>query len=191
MRPIDLSPGEAILHEGDADRCAVLLPGVRYFSQAPLLWFAREAAQARGWSVLELSERAPGDQEPFAWMRDRAERALDATGAGTVAVIGKSLASAAAPLVADRGLPAVWLTPLLVRPEVARALASATAPALLFGSTADPTWANGELPGGDALEVVELDGLDHSLQVEGDPLASLDVLRQVTERIGAFLEHRA
>jgi hypothetical protein len=191
MRPIDLSPGEAILHEGDADRCAVLLPGVRYFSQAPLLWFAREAAQARGWSVLELSERAPGDQEPFAWMRDRAERALDATGAGTVAVIGKSLASAAAPLVADRGLPAVWLTPLLVRPEVARALASATAPALLVGSTADPTWANGELPGGDALEVVELDGLDHSLQVEGDPLASLDVLRQVTERIGAFLEHRA
>src|SRR5918996_6652933 len=191
MRPIDLSPGEAILHEGDADRCAVILPGVRYFSQAPLLWFAREAAQARGWSVLELSERAPGDQEPFAWMRDRAERALDATGAGTVAVIGKSLASAAAPLVADRGLPAVWLTPLLVRPEVARALASATAPALLVGSTADPTWANGELPGGDALEVVELDGLDHSLQVEGDPLASLDVLRQATERIGAFLEHRA
>ena len=191
MSPIDLSPGEAILHDGDAGRCAVLLPGVRYFSQAPLLWFAREAAQARGWSVLELSERAPGDQEPFAWMRDRAERALDATGAGTVAVIGKSLASAAAPLVADRGLPAVWLTPLLVRPEVARALASATAPALLVGSTADPTWANGELPGGDALEVVELDGLDHSLQVEGDPLASLDVLRQVTERIGAFLEHRA
>ena len=39
-------------HEGDPDRCAVLLPGVRYFSQAPLLWFAREAAQARGWSVV-------------------------------------------------------------------------------------------------------------------------------------------
>jgi hypothetical protein len=27
-------------------------------------------------------------------------------------------------------------------------------------------------------------GLDHSLQVDGDPLASLDVLRRVTERIG-------
>jgi predicted alpha/beta-hydrolase family hydrolase len=188
VRPIDLSPGEAILHEGDPDRCAVVLPGVRYFSQAPLLWFAREAAQAGGWSVLELSERAPSDQEPFAWMRDRAQRAVDATGAATVALIGKSLASAAAPLVADRGLPAVWLTPLLVRPEVTRALAGATAPALLVGSTADETWSNGELPGGDAVEVLELEGLDHSLQVEGDPLASLDVLRQVTERIGAFFE---
>jgi hypothetical protein len=188
VRPIDLSPGEAVLHEGDPGRCAVVLPGVRYFSQAPLLWFAREAAQAGGWSVLELNERAPADQEPFAWMRDRAVRALNATDAGTVAVIGKSLASAAAPLVAERGLPAVWLTPLLIRPEVVAALASASAPALLVGSAADPTWANGELPKGGAIEVVEFEGLDHSLQVDGNLLASLDVLRQVTQRIGVFLE---
>jgi hypothetical protein len=187
MRPIDLNPGEAILHEGDPERCAVVLPGVRYFSQAPLLWFAREAAQAGGWSVLELSERAPADEEPFAWMRDRAARALEAVDADTVAVIGKSLGSAAAPLAGERGLPAVWLTPLLVRPEVASAIAASEAPALLIGSTADPTWANGERPESDAIEVIELDGLDHSLQVEGDPLASLGALRTVTERIGAFL----
>jgi hypothetical protein len=186
VRPIDLNPGEALLHEGDPGRCAVVLPGVRYFSQAPLLWFAREAAEAGGWSVLELSERAPADEEPFEWMRDRAERALGAASAGTVAMIGKSLGSAAAPLVAERGLPAVWLTPLLVRPDVVAALASSSAPALLVGSAADPTWANGELPEG-GIEVMEFDGLDHSLQVDGDPIASLDVLRQVTERIGAFL----
>jgi hypothetical protein len=187
VRPIDLNPGEAVLHEGDPGRCAVVLPGVRYFSQAPLLWFAREAAQAAGWSVLELSERAPGDEEPFEWMRKRAASALDAAVADTVAVIGKSLGSAAAPLVAERGLPAVWLTPLLVRPEVVAALSSSSAPALLIGSSADPTWSDGEVPGGDAVEVLEFEGLDHSLQVEDDPLASLDLLRQVTERIGAFL----
>jgi hypothetical protein len=185
VRPIDLNPGEAVLHEGDPGRCAVVLPGVRYFSQAPLLWFAREAAQAAGWSVLELSERAPAGEEPFEWMRDRAGRAIAAAGDGTVAVIGKSLGSAAAPLAAARGLPAVWLTPLLVRPEVASAV---RAPALLVGSPADPTWSGGEHSGGDSVEVLVLEGLDHSLQVERDPLASLDVLRQVTERIRAFLE---
>jgi hypothetical protein len=162
-----------------------VLPGVAYFSQAPLLWFAREAAQAGGWSVLELTERAPRDEEPFAWMRDRAARALDAAGADTVAVIGKSLASAAAPLVAERGLAAVWLTPLLNRAEVVSALESAAAPALLVGSAADPTWGDGTVPEGP--ELLELPGLDHSLQVDGDPLASLDVLRRVTERIGEFL----
>jgi hypothetical protein len=188
VHPIDLNPGEAVLHDGDPARRAVILPGVRYFSQAPLLWFAREAAQAAGWSALELSERAPAGEEPFAWMHDRAARALDAAGDGTVAVIGKSLGSAAAPLAAERGLPAVWLTPLMVRPEVAVAIREAAAPALLVGSTADPTWAGGQQPVGDAAEVLEFEGLDHSLQAERDPLASLDVLRQVTERIRAFLE---
>jgi hypothetical protein len=174
-----------IRHEGDPARCAVLLPGIRYFSQAPLLWFAREAAQAGGWSVVEVDERAPRDQEPFGWMRDQAQQALEAAaGAELVVLIGKSLGSAAAPLVSG---PAVWLTPLLDQPELAQAINSARAPTLLVGSRADPTWAAGAAPGNPALEVLELDGLDHSLQVSRDPLASLGVLRDVTARVGAFL----
>jgi hypothetical protein len=172
-------------HEGDPSRCAVILPGIRYFSQAPLLWFAREAAQAGGWSVVEVDERAPRDEEPFEWMRGQAERALEAaSGAERVVVIGKSLGSAAAPLVSG---PAVWLTPLLDQADIAAAIGSASAPTLLVGSTADPTWAGGA-PDSDALEVLELEGLDHSLQVSADPLASLAVLRDVTARVGAFLE---
>jgi len=173
-------------HEGDASRCAVILPGIRYFSQAPLLWFAREAAQAGGWSVVEVDERAPRDQEPFEWMRGQAERALEAAaGAERIVVIGKSLGSVAATLVSG---PAIWLTPLLDRPEVAEAIGSATAPTLLVGSSADPTWAGGAVPANASVEVLELEGLDHSLQVSRDPIASVDVLRDVTARVGAFLE---
>jgi len=173
-------------HEGDPSRCAVILPGIRYFSQAPLLWFAREAAQAGGWSVVEVDERAPRDQEPFGWMRGQAERALEtASDAERVVVIGKSLGSVAATLVSG---PAVWLTPLLDRPEVAGAIGSAIAPTLLVGSTADPTWAGGAVPENASVEVLELEGLDHSLQVSRDPIASVDVLRDVTARVGAFLE---
>ena len=175
-----------IQHEGDPARSVVLLPGIRYLSQAPLLWFAREAAQAGGWSVVEVDERAPRDKEPFGWMRGRAEAALGlAAGAERVVVVGKSLGSAAAPMVTG---PAVWLTPLLDRPEIADAINSATAPTLLVGSRADPTWADGPASGNAALEVLELDGLDHSLQVSRDPLASLGVLRDATARVAAFLE---
>jgi hypothetical protein len=173
-----------IRHEGDPARCVVILPGVRYFSQAPLLWFAREAAQAGGWSVVEVDERAPPGEEPFAWIRDEAEQALASTGADLVVVVGKSLGSAAAPLVSG---PAIWLTPLLTRPEIVAALAAAKSPTLAIGSPYDPTWGEGTLPDNPRVELVELEGLDHSLQVSGDPLASLDVLRDVTQRIGAFL----
>lgn len=166
----------------------MLLPGARYFSQAPLLWFAREAAQAAGWSALELSERAPADGDPFAWMRERARSTLGATEAQRVVVVGKSLGSVAAPLALEQRLRAIWLTPLLTRPDVVAALNATEAPALIVGSSEDPTWSEGEQPVNDALEIVELEGLDHSLQAEGDPLASLDVLREVVERIAGFLE---
>jgi hypothetical protein len=188
VKPIDLDPGEALLHERDPERCVVLLPGVRYFSQAPLLWFAREAALAGGWSVLEVSERAPSDQDPFEWIVDRAESAVGAASATQVVMIGKSLGSAAAPLATKRALPAVWLTPLLTRPEVIAALGATDLPTLVIGSPSDQTWGNGELPENEALEVMELDGLDHSLQIEGDPLGSIDVLREVTEQISDFLQ---
>lgn len=174
-----------IQHPGDPTRCVVLLPGSLYLSQAPLLWFAREAAQARGWSALELDERAPEDRDPFEWMRERAQEVLEATHADLVVTVGKSLGSTAAPLV--RG-PAVWLTPLLTRDEVVDALARTSSPALVIGSPADPSWGEGDLPDNPLLQVLELPGLDHSLQVEGDPLASLEMLRTVTARIGTFLD---
>jgi hypothetical protein len=177
---------ELARHPGESERCVVVLPGVRYFSQAPLLWFAREAAQAAGFTVLELSERAPADREPFEWIVDRAELVLAEAGEDPI-VIGKSLGSAAAPLAAERGLEAIWLTPLLIRSDVVAALNATSRRTLIVGSPADPSWGEGEPPSADALAVMELAGLDHSLQVEGDPLSSLQILRQVTDRMLAFL----
>jgi hypothetical protein len=84
--------------------------------------------------------------------------------------------------------PAVWLTPLLTRPDIASALAATRSPALLVGSPHDRSWGEGELPDNPMLEVLELPGLDHSLQVSRDPIGSLDVLRTVTQRVASFYE---
>ena len=59
MRRIDLGPCAALLHDGDPARCAILLPGMRYTTQGPLLWFARSVALSRGWSALELLDSLP------------------------------------------------------------------------------------------------------------------------------------
>jgi hypothetical protein len=178
-----------IRHEGDPSRCVVLLPGIRYFSQAPLLWFTREVAQAGGWSVVEVDERAPAGEEPFGWMLGQAERAIEAANdADTVVVAGKSLGSVAATI--HEG-PAIWLTPLLDRPEIVEALAGTASPTLLVGSPADPSWGEGTVPENPALEVLALPGLDHSLQAKGDPMASLARLRDVTARVSSWLAERA
>jgi hypothetical protein len=188
MRRIDLGPCAGLLHDGDPARCAVLLPGMRYSTQAPLLWFARSVALSRGWSALEVLDSLPEGDEPFAWARDRARRALDSVAdTAEVVVIGKSLASGAAGIVADRLVPAVWLTPLLGEPRVVDDLGRAARPALLVGGSADAAWVPDALPDHGLLEVVHFDGLDHSLERRGDPMASLDALRAVTARIDRFL----
>jgi hypothetical protein len=190
VRRIDLGPCAGLLHENDPERCVVVLPGMQYSTQAPLLWFAREVAAARGWSALEVLDSLPDGAEPFGWARDRARRALGwaAEEASEVAVIGKSLASGAAGLVADRGVPAVWLTPLLDERRVADDLSRAARPALLIGGSADEAWTPDALADSGLLQVVQLDGLDHSLQRPGDPRASLDALRAVAERVDRFLD---
>jgi hypothetical protein len=187
VRRIDLGPCAGLLHENDPARCVVVLPGMQYTTQAPLLWFAREVAAARGWSALEVLDSLPDGDDPFAWARDRARRALDRAGADEVVVIGKSLASAAAGLVADRVLPAVWLTPLLDRARVVDDLSRAGRPALLVGGSEDPVWVPDALADSGLLQIVQLDGVDHSLQRPGHPGASLDALRAVAARIDEFL----
>jgi len=188
MERIDLGPCPALLHEGGRPRCAVLLPGAHYPTRAPLLWFAREAALARGWSVLEVLDELPGGAEPFEWALDRAERALDAAPGEDPLVIGKSLTTAAAGLVADRGLAAIWFTPLMREPLVLDGLSRAKRPTLLVGGSEDSLWDRDTVPLNTAIETLELDGLDRALQAPGNAELSLAALRHVTAAVAALLD---
>jgi pimeloyl-ACP methyl ester carboxylesterase len=109
------------------------------------------------------------------------------TGAAPV-VIGKSLGSLAAPVAADRGLAAVWFTPLLtVEPTVA-ALRRATGPCLLVGGTADPYW-DGRTARSLTADVVEIDGADHAMVVPGRLTESAAALGQIISAVEDFLDH--
>lgn len=174
-------------HRPEAERRVVILPGARYPTRAPLLWFAREVALAKGFGVLEVLDEPPAGEDPFAWIRDRAQRALDHQPAPTTVVIGKSLASDVADLAADRELPAIWLTPLLDRANVRAALARATAPLLMVGGTADPTWQPQAIPSSALVSQLELPEHDHSLQRPGEPFTSLGSLKKVTKQVERFL----
>jgi pimeloyl-ACP methyl ester carboxylesterase len=182
--PLDLGPCAALRHEGDPDRWAVLLPGQFYPTRAPVLWFAREAVMAQGWSALEVLGEPGQHTNPFAWVRDCAQRALAETGGARTMVIGKSLASLLAEEVSDRGHAAVWLTPLLTEQGVTDALARTEQPTLLIGGTADGLWQRDAIPENPAIEVLELDGFDHSLQRPGDSHANLDALLKLSDAVG-------
>jgi hypothetical protein len=117
--------------------------------------------------------------EQRAWVMAQVAQAVDqvvmATGAAAPVVIAKSFGTMAAPVVADRGLPAVWLTPVLTDEPTVAALRGATGPCLLAGGTADGFW-DGAIARSITPYVVEIEGADHGLFVPGELAASAAVL---------------
>ncbi|WP_249412391.1 hypothetical protein [Micromonospora endophytica] len=116
-----------------ADRRAVLIPGGGYDTRYPLFVYLGEALRRAGFRLHGISWQVP---ENFSldtggtWVCDQVDATLTER---TDLLVGKSLGSLAAPLAADRGLAAVWLTPLLHQREVVEALRRATAPFVLVG----------------------------------------------------------
>ena len=187
MEDVDLGVCRGRWYAADPDRVAVVLPGARYLPFAPLLWFAREVASARGWSVLEVwDEYLDRAVDPRSWVEKRATAALDRANSDRIVLVTKSITSGAVGMAAERGLPGVWLTPLLGNDEIAAGFDSLKAPALLVGGTADESW-DADVARRGGHEVLELEGADHSLQLPEDPLGSIDALRTVAERMDAFV----
>ncbi|MBD0673374.1 alpha/beta hydrolase [Streptomyces sp. CBMA156] len=179
-------------HSGDPGRVALIVPGTGYSPARPLLHFARSVLLGHGWTVQELWWQLPEEFVEFAmgdriaWVERQVTGAVDAERGACRLLVGKSLASFASAVTADRNLPAAWLTPVLTVDHVARALHRTEAPTLLVGGGADRLW---DRPTAHATghEVLELPGADHGLEHPGDPLGSVDALRQVVARLDGFV----
>jgi pimeloyl-ACP methyl ester carboxylesterase len=126
------------------------------------------------------------DDDIADWVERQIVPVLDRVG-GAPLLIGKSLGTCAAPIAAERSLPAIWLTPLLYDPIMVAALEKATAPALLVGGTADQSW-DGDLARRLSPHVFEVDGANHGLYVSGPLVESVAVLGRVVVAVEAFLD---
>jgi predicted alpha/beta-hydrolase family hydrolase len=176
-------------------RAAILAPGGGYSTDGPLLMYAGLAVERRGGYAHRIA-RPQGFTQSLAENRARVtaqvaaaiEETVAATGATAPVVIGKSLGSLAAPLVADRGLTAVWFTPLLTDDPTVAALRRATVPCLLVGGTADQFW-DGPAARSITPYVVEIAAADHGMFVPGGLAVSASVLGQVMTAVERFLDH--
>ncbi|MFI2648713.1 MULTISPECIES: alpha/beta hydrolase [Micromonospora] len=168
-----------------ADRRAVLVPGQGYDTRAPLFAYLGEALRRLGFDVHEIVWRTPAgfrlDQAPE-WVAEQVTPVLD----GVDLLVGKSLGTFATPLAAARGLPAVWLTPLLDNPDVVEGLGRATAPRLLIGGTADPSW-QGDTARRLSPHVLEVPDADHSMLVPGPLARSAEALGRVCTAVEDFV----
>ena len=175
---------------GDAIGTAVVVPGRAYPPAAPLLFFATQSLLHHGWHVRHLwwdPPHLPGDPGRPEWVREQVEAVLPYD--GRVLLVAKSLGTLAAPLAAERSLPAVWMTPLLVDPLVVDAIAANPAPQLLVGGTEDPAWDRGvavRLADG-GCDVATIEGADHAMLRGTDVPAGVGAHAEVASALDAFL----
>jgi hypothetical protein len=165
----------------------VVIPGAGYSVTTGMLWYASGVPAGRGASVHRHSWTEPVP-DPFdaaseAWVTAQVAPVVD----GRPLLVGKSLGTAAAALAADRGLPAVWLTPLLDVPWVVAALERATEPFLLVGGTADGHW-DGATARRLTPHVLEVADADHGMAVPGPMVATVGVLARMVTAMDEFLD---
>lgn len=176
---------------GESRGLAVIAPGRAYPPSAPLLEFARQALVQHGFTVQQIwwdtTDRAEGE-DPEHWVRRHVEETIAHEDADQVVIVGKSLGTRAASYAAERALDAIWLTPLLVEPALAEAIAANAGRQLLVGGLADELWdatVARELAdaGCDVLEVADA---DHGMGT-ADAVRSAEIHVEVARAVDSFL----
>lgn len=183
-------------HAGPGAPWAVVLPGIDYTAERPLLHFASTAEVQDGWRVLTVEWDTSGMELP----RDAdagaalAEEAWEAArshvphGAAPDLLVAKSMGTLATSRALADGVDVVALTPLLVPPYAHRyPRVPAGRRVLAVGGTADGLWDAGAARER-AYDVVEVPGGDHSLELEGHWRESVRTVERVT---GALVDFAA
>jgi pimeloyl-ACP methyl ester carboxylesterase len=193
MEQIDLGVCPAYYFEGSGRGTAIVLPGAGYPVEGPLLWFTRDVLNALGRSVVAVRDTFSGGLDARDWVEQRTLAAFAHLGEqARPLIVGKSISTLAVPMAVERGWAAVWLTPLLNLDRwpkatvIVEALRRAQAPSLLVGGSADPAWDAALARSVARGEVLEIEGADHSLQIPGDPLRSLENLRTYVTTLRDF-----
>lgn len=203
-RPV---PNQFIENDDNANTLAIIFPGGGYTTAMPLLYYATELSLQRGWDVLLVNYAYPhpggnlSTEEYLARLDVELKADTDAAAqAGlrhreynAVAVFGKSLGTIAMASVTSRLTNIehrlIWLTPLVKRDDVRKAIEAEVLNSMFIIGTADSHYDASIVNDLCRQEVrgVVIEGADHSMDVRGGIDNSISVLGSVFQEVEEFL----
>lgn len=202
-RPV---PNAFFRQDGETRHLGLILPGLRYRSSMPALYYPALLLKALGADVLAVNYRydeEPGletlpDAERAAWWTADAAAVIDAALAQRryerVTIVGKSLGTGTmARLLADderlRTAEAIWLTPVLKKPGFPDLMGRCPQRGLVVIGTAD--WYYDEHILADlerrGLQVLVVRDVTHGLECPGDAVRSAEAIVEITQAVSRFL----
>ena len=201
-------PNTFIRQRDATSHAAIILPGLGYTAQMPLLFYVSEMLLTQNADVLQVNYnyidafRGLDNATQHQWLAadsDATYRALIAQRSYThLTVIGKSLGTLAmAHLFTTHTFPvhttALWLTPVLTNAAVREQIASFASPSLLAIGTADSYYDPGTLAKiGETptRKFLIVEGADHGMNVGDDVIQSIQALETTMRAIRTFLDSK-
>lgn len=181
---------------------AIILPGMGYGSQAPLLHFSAGVFISKGYDVLQVDYQYNNqDYEDFSEISDAIkldvrhviDDVLTNKTYTDFCLIGKSLGTIAmsAELTREvfKNAKAVWLTPLIHRDDVLNAMIESKNKGLCIIGDKDPCYTEERfLKAAENPNIITklIPNVNHSLEYDGNPVESIGVLRNVMSAIEKF-----
>jgi hypothetical protein len=195
-----------IKQQPSSEKLAVIYPGMRYTCDKPLLYFTTELLLSKGFDVLQLWSNYGSKQFELLSQAEKTiqiisdGQALLGTGrqAGAytrVLLCGKSLGTLTMAFILNEhhdltDLMTVWFTPLIHLPPVSDSILNTDSPAFIAGSLADTTFSSGpidQITSKSNITTLITDQADHSLEIPGDILHSLNILDLVITKLSGFI----
>ena len=191
--------------DGGSDHLAIVLPGLSYRCNEPLLWYPSRVLLSLGADILWAEyayDKVPdwmaaNDQAQKTWLFDDASAAFQVVMSRKyerVTIVGKSLGTLAmGHLLTTQKFPesakAVWLTPVLNDNDLRGQLEAIRLPSLLVIGSKDHYYDEAflkRLRAKKTVEVQVIEGADHILETKEGVIASVDTLKMVTESVRRF-----
>lgn len=191
---------------GESRALAVILPGLNYSCDNPLLYYTTNLCSAHSIDVLQLWANYTGaefqslsDEAQLHWLVEDAT-ALIAAGRAQrsyshLILVGKSIGTLTLGALLDQAntyqdAHLIWLTPLIRYPVVVRSMSHSAKNSLFLAGGADRSFDTNLLGGARRFlshQHLIIDGADHSLQIPGDLPRSLDVMKQIVAEVETFI----
>lgn len=191
---------------GAIGRLAMMLPGFGYTMDMPLFYYLENLCLDLGLDVLRVETsysqnpafREATKPEQAEWVAADAraawQRGLAHASYASTIVIGKSLgtlglaALMTQPVNAPEHMQSIWLTPLLAEPSVRQALQHCGNTAQVVIGDADPHYDAAVIAELEAsgTHVVVAQSAEHGLDIEGDAVASAQLLVQLITAMRDF-----
>ncbi len=193
-------PFRLIEQKGQTTNLVIVLPGAGYTTQAPLLHFTTGIFYSKGFDVLHINygfsreEMAELNAEDFTRnVYHSIEDAIKDKNYSHLYIVAKSIGTIALSGLLHKTVfhkaKAVWLTPLLQRDDVFHSMVNSEQERLCIIGDRDHCFIEKrfeQLKNNDDLTFSLVEGANHALEIDGEPIKSIDILKSVMFEMAEF-----